>query len=105
MIKVTQPVIHLLFVQGFDGGLPANFLLKVYNAEKMEIKSQMTAQVPIFSLSNLDPGEAVKLHIHAVNSEGRSGPVILTQRVLNHQKQHVEGVIDSSVALKDTMSP
>ena len=37
--------------QGFDGGLPANFLLELYHAEKMELKSQVTNKVPIFEVS------------------------------------------------------
>ena len=36
--------------QGFDGGLPANFLLELYHAEKMELKSQVTNKVPIFEV-------------------------------------------------------
>ena len=39
-------------VSGFDGGLPANFLLELYDAEKMELKSQVTNKVPIFEVSS-----------------------------------------------------
>ena len=39
------------FVSGFDGGLPANFLLELYDAEKMELKSQVTNKVPIFEVA------------------------------------------------------
>ena len=38
------------FISGFDGGLPANFLLELYDAEKMELKSQVTNKVPIFEV-------------------------------------------------------
>ena len=38
------------YFQGFDGGLPANFLLELYHAEKMELKSQVTNKVPIFEV-------------------------------------------------------
>ena len=40
-----------LIVSGFDGGLPANFLLELYDAEKMELKSQVTNKVPIFEVN------------------------------------------------------
>ena len=39
-----------ILFQGFDGGLPANFLLELYHAEKMELKSQVTNKVPIFEV-------------------------------------------------------
>ena len=38
-------------ISGFDGGLPANFLLELYDAEKMELKSQVTNKVPIFEVN------------------------------------------------------
>ena len=45
-------VLHLtLMISGFDGGLPANFLLELYDAEKMELKSQVTNKVPIFEVN------------------------------------------------------
>ena len=40
-----------LILKGFDGGLPANFLLELYDAEKMELKSQVTNKVPIFEVN------------------------------------------------------
>ena len=46
--KVTN--VPLIF-KGFDGGLPANFLLELYDAEKMELKSQVTNKVPIFEVN------------------------------------------------------
>ena len=42
------------FISGFDGGLPANFLLELYDAEKMELKSQVTNKVPIFEVRIFD---------------------------------------------------
>ena len=42
--------IRKILFQGFDGGLPANFLLELYHAEKMELKSQVTNKVPIFEV-------------------------------------------------------
>ena len=45
-----------VFISGFDGGLPANFLLELYDAEKMELKSQVTNKVPIFEVPFSKPG-------------------------------------------------
>ena len=43
-----------VFISGFDGGLPANFLLELYDAEKMELKSQVTNKVPIFEVISIN---------------------------------------------------
>ena len=43
-----------LIFKGFDGGLPANFLLELYDAEKMELKSQVTNKVPIFEVISIN---------------------------------------------------
>ena len=43
-----------LILKGFDGGLPANFLLELYDAEKMELKSQVTNKVPIFEVISIN---------------------------------------------------
>ena len=77
---------------GFDGGLPANFLLELYDAEKMELKSQVTNKVPIFEVSNIDPGVSIKLYLYAENAKGTSDPAIIDDSVPNQQKHFVEGV-------------
>ena len=46
-----QPRYSSALISGFDGGLPANFLLELYDAEKMELKSQVTNKVPIFEVT------------------------------------------------------
>eukprot|EP00090_Calanus_glacialis_P029736 TRINITY_DN4776_c0_g2_i1.p1 TRINITY_DN4776_c0_g2~~TRINITY_DN4776_c0_g2_i1.p1 ORF type:complete len:861 (-),score=112.71 TRINITY_DN4776_c0_g2_i1:337-2919(-) len=87
--------------EGFDGGLPANFLLELYDAEKMELKSQVTNKVPIFEVSNIDPGVSIKLYLYAENAKGTSDPAIIDDSVPNQQKHFVEGVTDFK-AVKDS---
>ena len=80
---------------GFDGGLPANFLLELYDAEKMELKSQVTNKVPIFEVSNIDPGTSIKLYLYAENAKGTSDPAIIDDSVPNQQKHFVEGMFSA----------
>lgn len=77
--------------QGFDGGLPANFLLELYDAEKMELRSQVSNKVPIFEVSNIDPGVPIKLYLYAENAKGASDPAIIDDSFPNQQKHYVEG--------------
>ena len=78
-------------VSGFDGGLPANFLLELYDAGKMKLLSQMTNKVPIFEVSNIDPGDSIKLYLYAENAKGTSEPAIIDDSSQNPQKHYVEG--------------
>ena len=85
---------------GFDGGLPANFLLELYDAEKMELKSQVTNKVPIFEVSNIDPGVSIKLYLYAENAKGTSDPAIIDDSVPNQQKHFVEGFLKIYIFIK-----
>jgi hypothetical protein len=86
-----QVLIVMFYIPGFDGGLPANFLLELYDAEKMELKSQVTNKVPVFEVSHIDPGTPIKLYLYAENAKGSSEPAIIDDATLNHQKHYVEG--------------
>ena len=76
---------------GFDGGLPANFLMELYDAEKMELKYQVTNKVPVFEVSSLDPGVPIKLYLYAENAKGTSDPAIIDDSAQNQQRLGVEG--------------
>lgn len=81
-----------MFKLGFDGGLPANFLMELYDAEKMELKYQVTNKVPIFEVSSLDPGVPIKLYLYAENAKGTSDPAIIDDSAQNQQRLGVEGM-------------
>ena len=57
----------------------------------MELKSQVTNKVPIFEVSNIDPGVSIKLYLYAENAKGTSDPAIIDDSVPNQQKHFVEG--------------
>ena len=78
-------------ISGFDGGLLANFLLELYVAEKMELKTQVTNKVLIFEVTHIDPGTAIKLYLYAENAKGTSDPAIIDDAISNQQKHYVEG--------------
>ena len=51
----------------------------------------MTRKVPIFEISHIDHGNAIKLYLYAENAKGTSDPAIIVDAISNQQKQHVEG--------------
>jgi len=94
IVNKTLTSLKVQCQEGFDGGLPANFLLELYDAQKMELKSQVTNKVPIFEVSHIDPGTPIKLYLYAENAKGTSDPAIIDDASLNQQKHYVEGVTD-----------
>jgi len=90
--------------EGFDGGLPANFLMELYDAEKMELKYQVTNKVPIFEVSSLDPGVPIKLYLYAENAKGTSDPAIIDDSAQNQQRLGVEGVTDFKAVVDSSTS-
>ncbi|XP_023348793.1 uncharacterized protein LOC111717526 [Eurytemora carolleeae] len=65
--------------EGFDGGLPANFLLQVFETENMELRFQATNKVPVFEVSHLDLGSDLKIYLYAENVKGMSEAVVLEE--------------------------
>ena len=57
----------------------------------MKLLSQMTNKVPIFEVSNIDPGDSIKLYLYAENEKGTSEPAIIDDSSQNPQKHYVEG--------------
>lgn len=78
-------------IAGFDGGLPANFLMELYNSENMELRSQVTNKIPIFEVNNIDPSVPIKLYLYAENAKGTSDPAIIDDSAQNQPKHNVEG--------------
>ena len=78
-------------IPGFDGGLPANFLMELYYKEKMELKFHVTNKVPIFEVSNIEPGVPIKLYLYAENAKGTSDPAIIDDSSQNPHQHNVEG--------------
>ena len=66
--------------------------MELYDAEKMELKYQVTNKVPIFEVSSLDPGVPIKLYLYAENAKGTSDPAIIDDSAQNQQRLGVEGM-------------
>jgi len=90
--------------EGFDGGLPANFLMELYYKEKMELKFHVTNKVPIFEVSNIEPGVPIKLYLYAENAKGTSDPAIIDDSSQNPHQHNVEGITDYKAVIKKDSS-
>ncbi|XP_060523485.1 nephrin isoform X2 [Cylas formicarius] len=63
--------------EGFDGGQMQHFQLEVYDRKTGVLQSNVSATIPLFIVSGLDPGKELKIVVYAANSKGRSEPALL----------------------------
>ena len=63
---------------GYDGGLPQVFVLELYTPYSSTPVHNLTKnEYPKFYLSDLQPDVIFKIVVSAVNSKGRSQPIVL----------------------------
>ncbi|XP_028049918.1 nephrin isoform X4 [Monomorium pharaonis] len=89
LLNQTTDSIYVECIEGFDGGLPQKFTMQV-DREPGSGKSggpttvyNQTSKVPVFSVSNLDPGSNYEVSIYATNAKGRSETVHFRATTLN----------------------
>lgn len=77
----TDSSVEIKCSAGYDGGLPQLFILEVYTPfSTTEPVYNVTAlDVPTFRLEGLEPDVIFRIALYAVNSKGRSLPVILEE--------------------------
>lgn len=82
----TYTSVEVKCIPGYDGGLPQKFLLEVYHGDvdftthKRPIYNVSTEDQPVFALMDLETSaDYVHVAIYAVNSKGRSQPVIISE--------------------------
>lgn len=74
----TQTSLHVICTKGFDGGLPQEFTIEVFDSSPSSPKPgrlivNITRKiVPEFSVGSLEPGETYFLNVYSSNNKGRS---------------------------------
>nr|CAD7259716.1 unnamed protein product [Timema shepardi] len=68
--------------EGFNGGLPQSFILEVRETHSHELRANLTASYPRFSVTGLEPGNQYLAYVFAFNMKGRSEPVALQASTL-----------------------
>lgn len=81
----TYTSVEVKCVAGYDGGLPQQFILEVYqgdiDASKRPLYNLSTNDEPFFALSGLEASVEAGIYVavFGVNAKGRSQPVILSE--------------------------
>lgn len=66
-------------LEGFDGGLPQNFLMEVLELPSLRPRLNITSYriPPTFTARGLDEGTSYRILLYAVNAKGRSDASVL----------------------------
>uniref|UniRef100_A0A1B0CUQ3 Ig-like domain-containing protein n=1 Tax=Lutzomyia longipalpis TaxID=7200 RepID=A0A1B0CUQ3_LUTLO len=108
VLNQTVDTLQLECIEGFNGGLPQEFVVKVFTTRSKQMVASQTSKSPFFELKGLDPeiGYEVLLaakndkgmsemrvhHIHRLNSaEKHTGELSLQGGLLNVITSHVKG--------------
>ncbi|XP_044744983.1 nephrin-like [Coccinella septempunctata] len=90
ILNTSSYSLEIKCVEGFDGGLPQTAQVSVYDQITSVLISSVSASFPMFLVDNLEPGKLLKIEVYAVNSKGRSEPVVLSgYTLLDAEKRSV----------------
>lgn len=73
---------------GFDGGLPQEFVMEVYDAVTQNLVTNVTSRVPVFTVNGLESGLGFDISLYAANAKGRSDPVPLHAYISKAAEKH-----------------
>nr|XP_053638917.1 uncharacterized protein LOC128693318 [Cherax quadricarinatus] len=89
---------------GYDGGLPQNFIMEVYETESRKLKSNVTSKTAVFTVRGLPSGLLLTIIMYAANTKGRSQPSLLQAATLhNINHKHISDVVQRASELPSTM--
>lgn len=87
LLNVTADTIEVDCQQGFDGGLPQLFVIKVYDSITNVLVTNITSQITWFIVDSLKSASSYRIELFATNSKGQSEVKILNAHTLKLEKQ------------------
>ncbi|XP_023164952.2 nephrin isoform X5 [Drosophila hydei] len=91
LLNQTSSGFQIECIEGFDGGLPQDFIMEVYMNGTTRYPKIYKSKKPYFEVSGLQPGMGYNVFLIAHNSKGRSNATILQVYTLKDpEKQTVQ---------------
>ncbi|EEB09919.1 sidestep protein, putative [Pediculus humanus corporis] len=103
--NITQDVLEVECIPGYDGGMTQHFVLEAYESRTMRLRLNLSSDVPTFriDLSDLLPTSAYTPMLHVVlyaqNQKGRSEAFVLEDIALKDAEKRTESVLGSTSGL------
>ncbi|XP_045472886.1 nephrin-like isoform X2 [Harmonia axyridis] len=77
LLNVSSYSLEIKCLQGYDGGLPQNARLEIYDKMTSVLVKNATSDFSSICIEDLKPGISLRIIIYSENSKGRSEPVVL----------------------------
>ncbi|CRK91522.1 CLUMA_CG005183, isoform A [Clunio marinus] len=77
ILNQTFDMFQVACMEGFDGGLPQEFVAEVYLMGHKNLFAYVNSKTPFFELKGLEPGMGYDVLVMALNKKGKSSPVLL----------------------------
>lgn len=58
--------------EGFDGGLPQEFVMEVFDSQTQTLVVNVTSKFPVFDVHSLESNVGFDISLYAVNAKGHS---------------------------------
>lgn len=84
----TAESLNIECIDGFDGGLPQEFVMEVYDTQSGKLVSNVTSRMPIFTVGGLESGLNFNIGLYAANKKGRSDIARLHAYTLKSAEKH-----------------
>lgn len=84
----TAESLNVECVDGFDGGLPQEFVMEVHDTQTRKLVSNVTSRFPMFIVGGLESGLGFDITLYAANKKGRSELTRLQAFTLKSAEKH-----------------
>ncbi|XP_037033007.1 neural cell adhesion molecule 2 [Bradysia coprophila] len=88
-------------IEGFDGGLPQDFVIEVYTVGNRQNPIIIKSKVPYFELKNLNSGAGYNVFMIAQNRKGRSNSTVLQVYTLKNPEKQTDLSLASGPAIEN----
>ncbi|XP_053680784.1 neural cell adhesion molecule 2 [Anopheles nili] len=99
ILNQTFDMLQIECLEGYDGGLPQDFLIELYVIGSRQQMASIKSKSPSFDLKGLEPGVGYNIILTAKNSKGSSDPTYLQAFTLKNPEKQTDLSLVYSPAL------
>lgn len=88
ILNQTAESLNVECIDGFDGGIPQEFIMEVHDTLSRKLVSNVTSRTPIFIVGGLESGLGFDITLYAANRKGRSDVTRLQAFTLKSAEKH-----------------
>uniref|UniRef100_A0A182N6A8 Ig-like domain-containing protein n=1 Tax=Anopheles dirus TaxID=7168 RepID=A0A182N6A8_9DIPT len=99
ILNQTFDMLQIECLEGYDGGLPQDFLIELYVIGSRQQMAPIKSKSPSFDLKGLEPGVGYNIILTAKNSKGSSDPTYLQAFTLKNPEKQTDLSLVYSPAL------